>query len=68
MEICLYGKIQKLLQKGAGKIFHNEDGVGVVEVILILLVLVGLVIIFKDQIVALARSIFSNITNQVNTI
>ena len=62
------GSLQALLQRGAAKIFQNEDGVGVVEVILILLVLVGLVIIFKDQIVALAKSIFSNISNQVNTI
>lgn len=46
----------------------DEQGIGVVEVILILLVLVGLVIIFKDQIVSLARSIFSSINNQVNTI
>ncbi|MBR5930904.1 MAG: hypothetical protein IKZ95_02640 [Lachnospiraceae bacterium] len=62
------GNIQVLFQRGTAKIFQNEDGVGVVEVILILLVLVGLVIIFKDQIVALAKSIFSNISNQVNTI
>ncbi len=48
--------------------FNEEDGIGVVEVILILLVLVGLVIIFKDQIVSLARSIFSNISSQVDTI
>lgn len=47
---------------------EDEEGIGVVEVILILLVLVGLVIIFKDQIVNLAKSIFSNINNQVNTI
>lgn len=47
---------------------EDEEGIGVVEVILILLVLVGLVIIFKDQIVTLAKSIFSNINNQVNTI
>ena len=46
----------------------DENGIGVVEVILILLVLVGLVIIFKDQIVSLARSIFSNITSQVDGI
>ena len=46
----------------------EDDGIGVVEVILILLVLVGLVIIFKDQIVSLARSIFSNITSQVDSI
>ena len=48
--------------------FNEEDGIGVVEVILILLVLVGLVIIFKDQIVSLAKGIFTNIGNQVNTI
>ena len=50
------------------QLFKDEEGIGVVEVILILLVLVGLVIIFKDQIVALANSIFSNITNQVDGI
>ena len=47
---------------------EDEDGIGVVEVILILLVLVGLVIIFKDQIVSLAKSIFSNINSQVSSI
>lgn len=49
-------------------LFTDEEGIGVVEVILILLVLVGLVLIFKDQIVSLAKSIFSNINSQVNTI
>ena len=42
------------------------SGIGVVEVILILLVLVGLVIIFKDQITNLAKTIFSSIGSQVN--
>lgn len=46
----------------------NEDGIGVVEVILILLVLVGLVLIFKNQIVAIANSIFSNISNQIDSL
>ena len=50
------------------KLAEDENGIGVVEVILILLVLVGLVIIFKDQIVALARSIFSNISSQVDAV
>ena len=50
------------------QIAEREDGIGVVEVILILLVLVGLVLIFKDQIVSLARSIFSNITSQANSV
>lgn len=55
------------LQTGTN-FLDDEQGIGVVEVILILLVLVGLVIIFKDQIVSLARSVFSNITGQVGTI
>ncbi len=60
MLISLFGRVRNF--------FEEEDGIGVVEVILILLVLVGLVIIFKDQIVSLAKSIFSNINSQVNTI
>lgn len=60
MMFSLLGSIRNFLEE--------EDGIGVVEVILILLVLVGLVIIFKDQIVSLAQSIFSNINSQVNTI
>ena len=44
----------------------DTSGVGVIEVILILLVLVGLVIIFKSQITSLARTIFSSISSQVS--
>ena len=47
---------------------ERMSGVGVVEIILILLVLVGLVIIFKDQITSLAKSIFSSIGAQVDKI
>ena len=36
----------------------EEDGVGVVEVILILVVLIGLVLIFKKQITELVNNIF----------
>lgn len=64
----MYSRAEAFFADRAGRFFRNEDGVGVVEVILILLVLVGLVIIFKEQIVGIARSIFSNISNQVNTI
>ena len=68
MLMRMYGRIEAFFAEKAGKLFRSEDGVGVVEVILILLVLVGLVIIFKEQIVGIAKSIFSNISNQVNTI
>jgi len=43
--------------------FKEEDGIGVVEVILILVVLIGLVIIFKEQLTSLVNSIFKKITN-----
>lgn len=42
----------------------NEDGVGVIEVVLILVVLIGLVIIFKTQITQLLNNIFTQITTQ----
>ena len=44
--------------------WEEEDAVGVVEIILILVVLVGLVIIFKKQLVSLVNSLLSKITSQ----
>lgn len=46
----------------------EEDAIGVVEIILILVVLIGLVIIFKEQLVSLVNSILSKITSQSNSI
>lgn len=46
----------------------EEDAVGVVEVILILVVLVGLVLIFKNQLVSLVNNTLNKITRQSNTI
>ena len=42
----------------------EEDGIGVIEVVLILVVLVGLVIIFKKQITKLLDGIFKEIEKQ----
>lgn len=42
----------------------QEDGVGVIEVVLILVVLISLVIIFKTQITALLNNIFKEINKQ----
>ena len=39
----------------------EEDGMGTVEVILIIVVLVGLVIIFKEKITEVVNSIFTKI-------
>lgn len=42
----------------------EEKGIGVVEVILILVVLIGLVIIFKSQLTSLVNTIFEKITSE----
>ena len=45
---------------------QNNSGMGTVEIILIIVVLVGLVIIFRDQITKIVSSLFSKITGKVN--
>lgn len=42
--------------------WEEEDGIGVVEMILILVVLIGLVLIFKDSLRKLVKDIFDTIT------
>ena len=54
--------------KNIKNFIREEDGMGTVEVILIIVVLVGLVIIFKEQITKIVESIFSKITKQTNKI
>lgn len=49
-------------------LWEEEDAVGVVEIILILVVLIGLVIIFKEQLTSLVENILSKITSQSNRI
>ena len=44
--------------------WRQEEGVGVSEVVLILVVLIGLVIIFKTQITKLLENIFKEIESQ----
>ena len=47
---------------------QEEEAVGVVEIILILVVLIGLVVIFKEQLTSLVKNILSKITIQSNSI
>lgn len=54
--------------KRISEFWKEEDAVGVVEVILILVVLIGLVLIFKKQLVSLVNSLMEKVTNQSNTV
>lgn len=46
----------------------EEDAIGVVEIVLILIVLIGLVVIFKEQLSSLIRTLLSKVTDQSNAI
>ncbi|MDD5866512.1 MAG: Flp1 family type IVb pilin [Lachnospiraceae bacterium] len=50
------------------RFFREEDGAGVVEVILILVVIIGLVLIFKEQLNDLVDNIFSKIQRNANNV
>lgn len=47
---------------------QEEDGMGTVEIILIIVVLVGLVIIFKGRITEIVERLFDKITTQTDSI
>ena len=63
----LINKIQRFLKRGK-QILTDAHGVSVVEVILILVVLIGLVIIFKSQLTSLVNTIFQKITSESSSI
>ena len=50
--------------EGYRQFWEDETAVGVVELILILVVLIGLVIIFKSQLTSLVQTIFQKITSE----
>ncbi len=52
------------LKKEWKSFLMDEDGVGVIEIVLILVVLIGLVIIFKKQINTLLENIFKQINSK----
>lgn len=60
---CMKGMKERLL-----KIIYGEEGMGVVEVILIIVVLIGLVIIFQTNIKGIVASIFKTMQSNVGKI
>lgn len=56
------------IKKIGQEFWADESGVGVVEMILILVVLIGLVIIFKKQLTGLVNGIFETINDRAGGI
>lgn len=49
-------------------LIKDESGMGVVEIVLIIIVLVGLVILFKSKITALVNTLLSKMSSQAKQI
>ena len=54
----------EMVKKELMAFLKEEGGVGVIEIVLILVVLIGLVIIFKKQITTLLNNVFKEINSQ----
>ena len=48
--------------------WEEETAISTLEIVLIIVVLIGLVIIFKNQLTSLVRSILEKITSQSNSV
>lgn len=60
-------KVMFFITRHIGRIkekWKNDSGMSVIEMILILVVVIGLVIIFKTQLTNLVETIFMKITNE----
>lgn len=57
-----------MMKKRFRDFLREEDGMGTVEVILIIVVLIGLVIIFKTQLTQIVNNIFEKISSQSSSI
>ncbi|MFI3208205.1 MAG: Flp1 family type IVb pilin [Eubacteriales bacterium] len=67
-------KVKSVWEKGNAswettkETLRGNAGIGVVEVILILVVLIGLVLIFKSQLTDLVSDIFETITSESSSV
>lgn len=53
---------------GFNNFIRDEEGVGVVEMILIVVVLIGLVMIFKNSLTSLVNDIFETIKSRAGEV
>ena len=56
------------IDKNSASLKDDNRGIGVVEIVLILVVLVALVIIFKDKIMEIINSAFESITGGASSL
>ena len=76
-EFAVDAKDMELVDMGDGQEIESEEsvslkkdnrGIGVVEIVLILVVLIALIIIFKDKIMEVINSAFESITSGASSL
>lgn len=60
--------VAQKIKKQISSYIKDENGAGVIELVLILVVLIGLVLVFKDKIGVLLNNIFTNINSSADAI
>ena len=68
----IVNRVKDLINKIKGKIItinlaEDNRGMGVIEVILIIVVLVGLVMIFRTQITTIVNNVFVKLASKIST-
>ena len=64
-----FGKGENMASgKKIKKFLKEEDGVTVIEIILVLVVLISLVLLFKKQLTSLVNTLLSKVTSQSNSV
>ncbi|SEG35232.1 MULTISPECIES: Flp1 family type IVb pilin [unclassified Butyrivibrio] len=56
------------IMTGIKNFWNDESGMGTVEVILIIVVLIGLVIVFKEQISGIVEDVFKTIRQETRAV
>ena len=64
----MISNLGKTVRGGLRRFWADESGMGTVEVILIIVVLIGLVIVFKEQISGIVEDIFKTIRTETRAV
>lgn len=59
-------KIKSRFSKAINKLANDSRGIGTIEMVLLIVVILGILVLFRDYIQSLIANIFSKIDNQIN--
>lgn len=60
-------KFKKKILRYINDFACDQNGIGSIELVLILLVLVGLIVIFRENIMSIIDTVFDKVTTQINS-